>query len=545
MHLLLAQINPIVGDIPGNTLKILGGIEYAKQQGAQIVVFPELCLSGYPPQDFLLLPHFLADINQALQRIISASTHIAVIVGLPRHNTRAGEKPICNSAAIIENEILLGFQDKMLLPTYDVFDERRFFEPAVKTRLWNIAGINVAVTICEDIWEHSDLLKYSSYQRDPVEELAAKKPDLAINLSASPFSDEKFSKRLQVCFKAATALKCPLALCNQVGGNDSLIFDGYSLCVDAKGQLICHASGFKEDLFLIDPSAPAASTNLEINPIEDLYQALILGIRDYFHKSSFSKACLGLSGGVDSALVACLAVKALGKENVIGILMSSRYTSNDSVQDALQLAKHLGINTHQVSIEGPFQNYLELLSPYFEGLAPNTTEENLQARIRGMILMAFSNKFGYIVLSTGNKSEMAMGYATLYGDMCGGLAVINDVTKQQVYALAQWINRHQEIIPWNTIRKPPSAELKPNQKDSDSLPDYAIVDNVLQAYVEEHQSPEDIAQRFSYPLPLVKDLIKRIHANEYKRRQAPPGLRVTEKAFSVGRHFPIVQRYVI
>lgn len=544
MHVMLAQINPTIGDISGNTLKILEGIELAKQQGAKIVVFPEATLSGYPPQDFLLLPHFINDVNKALQCIISASTGIAVIVGLPRQNDETGEKPLYNSAAIIENGTLLGFQDKMLLPTYDVFDERRFFEPANQTKLWVIAGINVAVTICEDIWQHSDLLKYSSYHQDPIKELAEKKPELAINLSASPYSQDKFSSRVHVCSKAAVTLKCPLVLCNQVGGNDSLIFDGYSLHFNAKGQLIDCAKGFKEDFLLIDTLAPKTPIDISIDPIEDLYQALVLGIRDYFHKSSFSKACLGLSGGIDSAIVACLAVEALGKDNVLGILMPSRYSSEGSINDALQLAEHLGIKSHEVSIEGPFKSYLELLTPYFEGKPADTSEENMQARIRGMILMALSNKLGYIVLSTGNKSEMAMGYATLYGDMCGGMAVISDVTKQQVYALAQWINRQQIIIPWNTIYKPPSAELRPNQKDSDSLPDYTIIDNVLKAYVEEHLSPEEIARHFSYPLPLVKDLVKRIHANEYKRRQAPPGLRVSEKAFSVGRHFPIVQKYV-
>lgn len=544
MRILLAQINPVVGDIFGNLSKIIKGIEYGKKHGAKIIVFPELCLSGYPPQDFLLLPHFIAAIEQALETIISAATNIAVIVGLPRFNAHAGEKPLCNSAAIIENGILLGFQDKMLLPTYDVFDERRFFEPAIENKLWNIAGINMAVTICEDIWQHSDLLKYSSYQRDPIKELAMQNPDLAVNLSASPFSFEKFSKRLQVCSKAAATLKSPLLLCNQIGGNDSLIFDGYSLHVNAEGKLIDCAKGFHEDFLLADPFTMANPKSMDINPIEDLYQALVLGIRDYFYKSSFSKACLGLSGGIDSALAACLAVEALGKENVLGILMPSRYSSESSITDALLLAENLGISTHQIPIESIFEGYLKLMEPYFEGRSPDAAEENLQARIRGAILMAMSNKFGHIVISTGNKSEMAMGYATLYGDMCGGLAVLGDVTKQQVYALSQWINRRQAIIPWNTIYKPPSAELRPNQKDSDSLPDYIIIDNILQAYLEEHKSPEDIAGQFSYPLPLVMDLIKRIHANEYKRRQAPPSLRVSEKAFSVGRHFPIVQRFI-
>lgn len=544
MRILLAQINPTVGDIPGNTEKILDAIAKAKKQKAQIVLFPELCFSGYPPEDFLLLPHFIQDINGALDKVIAASKEIAVIVGLPRQNTGDVEKPICNSAAIIENQTLIGFQDKILLPTYDVFTERRFFEPGSSTKLWRICNHNIGITICEDIWQHSDLIKYTSYNRDPVKELAGLHPDVVLNLSASPFSVYKAQNRIKVCTHAATTLQCPLLLCNQVGGNDSLIFDGYSIHVDSKGNVINMAKGFAEDFLLVDLNTPKAPITPSFQPIEDLYHALVLGLKDYFSKSNFSKACLGLSGGIDSALVACIAVDALGKDNVVGLIMPSRFSSESSVTDALQLANTLGIKTHQISIEKPFQTYLDLLGPYFKDLPMDTTEENLQARTRGTLLMAFSNKFHCIVLSTGNKSEMAMGYATLYGDMCGGLSVINDVTKQQVYALASWINRHQEIIPTNTIKKPPSAELRANQKDTDSLPDYSIVDNVLQAYIEDHLSPDEISLKFSYPHDMVLDLIKRIHQNEYKRRQAPPGLRVSEKAFSVGRRFPIVQRYV-
>lgn len=545
MRILLAQINPIIGDVLGNTEKAINAISKAKQLNANIVLFPELFLSGYPPEDFLLLPHFIDDVDKALQKVIAASKGIAVVIGLPRRNQNHSEKPIFNSAAVIENGILIGYQDKILLPTYDVFDERRFFEPGNSIQLWRLFDHDIAVTICEDIWQHSELIKYTSYNRDPVQELAELHPDVVLNLSASPFSMFKISNRLKVCSSAAITLRCPLLLCNQVGGNDSLIFDGYSVYVDANGNVIDHAKGFSEDLLLIDLKAKPKPKSPTFNPIEDLYRALVLGVKDYFNKSKFSKACLGLSGGIDSALVACIAVEALGKDNVLGILMPSRFTSNSSTSDALQLANTLGIKTHEISIEGVFQSYLEALSPFFVDLPWDTTEENLQARIRGTLLMAFSNKFGYIVLSTGNKSEMAMGYSTLYGDMCGGLAVINDVTKQQVYALSSWINRNQEIIPANTIAKPPSAELRPNQKDTDSLPDYSIVDNVLQAYIEEHLSPEEIAKHYSYPPELVLNLIKRIHLNEYKRRQSPPGLRVSEKAFSVGRRFPIVQRYVV
>lgn len=545
MRILLAQINPTIGDIHGNTEKIIASIRTAKKKGAHLVVFSELVIPGYPPHDFLLLPHFVDAISAALKSIVEASKGIGVIVGTVRQNPVRGEKCLCNSAAVIEDCMLLGFQDKALLPTYDVFDERRFFEPAHEAmRLWKICGQEIGITICEDIWQHSDLLKYTSYLRDPIQDLFPLHPQLVVNLSASPFSLSKADSRQTVSSRAARALNCPLLLCNQVGSNDSLIFDGHSLYVDAKGTLIERAKGFEEDFLLVDLAAGSSPKVFANNPMEELYKALVLGVRDYFYKSGFKRACLGLSGGVDSALVACIAVEALGKDNVLGVLMPSRYSSPGSLSDAKLLARTLGIQTQEISIEGPFQSYLDALNPIFSDLPSDVTEENIQARVRGALLMAISNKLGYIVLSTGNKSELAMGYATLYGDMCGGLAVISDVTKQQIYALSNWINRQSEIIPKSTIQKPPSAELRPNQRDSDSLPDYAIVDNVLQAYVEDHQAPEIIARRFGYPLELVEDLVRRIHRNEYKRRQGAPGLRVSEKAFAVGRHFPIVQRYV-
>lgn len=544
MRILLAQINPTIGAIQGNAEKITASIKTAKKKGAQLVVFPELTLCGYPPEDLLLLPHFIDDLDNALKEIVEASKGIAVIIGTVRKNTFGGEKPLLNSAAVIDNGILLGFQDKILLPTYDVFDERRFFEPGHEMHLWNIHGHSIGVTICEDIWQHGKSLRYASYERDPVKDLYHLNPEFVINLSASPFSMSHAGDRLHVCSRVAKTLKCPFFLCNQVGGNDSLIFDGNSVYVDSQGRLIAQAKGFEEDFLLIDLDEKPVPKCFPHDPIEDLHKALVLGVRDYFYKSGFSKACLGLSGGIDSALVACIAVEALGKENVLGVLMPSRYTSKDSIDDAKALAKALEIEFKEISIEGPFRSYLETLSPLFADVAPDVTEENMQARIRGMLLMAISNKFGYIVLSTGNKSELAMGYSTLYGDMCGGLAVISDLTKQQVYALSHWINRKKMIIPQSTLQKAPSAELRPNQKDSDSLPDYAIIDNVLQAYVEDHQPAELIAKRFGYDLELVQDLVRRIHRSEYKRRQSPPGLRISEKAFTVGRHFPIVQRYI-
>lgn len=543
MRVLLAQINPTIGDLSGNADKILKGIAKAKELSADVVLFPELALTGYPPDDFLLLPHFIGKLDAYLEEIRRASNAIVVIVGTPRKNKDPG-KSLYNSAAIFQNGTLLGYQDKSLLPTYDVFSERRYFEPAKKMPIWEICGKRIGITICEDLWQHSTLLRSESYERDPVLELAKLKPELILNLSASPFSVEKPRKRIGVCAKTAITLQCPVLMCNQVGGNDGLIFDGYSVCVDGQGQLARYAKGFEEDFLLVDLSVPLQPCALINSTVEDLYKALVLGLRDYFHKSGFSKAILGLSGGIDSALVACIAAKALGAENVLAVGMPSRYSSKGSITDAIQLAQGLGIAFKEIPIEQPFEAYLNLLNPHFEGKPQDATEENIQARIRGMILMALSNKLGYVVLSTGNKSELAMGYATLYGDMCGGLGVISDVSKRQVYALANWINRHGEVIPQSTIQKAPSAELRPNQKDSDSLPDYAIIDNVLEAYVEDHCSPNEITAKFNYPLTLVNDLIRRIHQNEYKRRQSPPGLRISEKAFWIGRRFPIVQRWV-
>lgn len=543
MRILVAQINPIIGDLAGNAKLIIQAIQRGRKQGVDLVVLPELALSGYPPDDFLLLPHFMEEIAQRLEEIVQATEGIAVIVGLPRYNPHKLEKTLSNSAAFIQNRTLIDFADKILLPTYDVFDERRYFEPGETVKVWTINGEKIAVIICEDLWQHSGFLQSTSYRRDPILELKGQKLSCLVNISASPYSLDKFHTRLQVCLSAANSLACPVVLCNQVGGNDSLIFDGYSLYVDDKGLLQC-AKGFVEDDMIIDLSQPKKYLKIERNSIQDLYWALVLGVRDYFRKLGFQKACLGLSGGIDSAVVACLAAEALGPQQVLCISMPSRYSSPESIRDASLLVQRLGTDYREISIEAPFESYLSILPSSFEKNGTDMTEENLQARIRGMLLMAFSNKFGYLVLSTGNKSELALGYSTLYGDMCGGLSVIGDITKRQVYALAHWINRHHEIIPMYTINREPSAELRPNQKDSDSLPDYEIVDHVLQAYVEDHHSPNWIAEHFQYPLPLVQDLIKKIHYNEYKRRQAPPSLRVSEKAFSIGRRFPIVQRWV-
>lgn len=541
MQIYLAQINPTIGAIEANIALMLKAIEQAKAENADLIVFPELAVTGYPPEDFLLLHSFVEKAESSLNLLIEASSSIGVIAGTIRKNSTAGEKPLFNTAAILYDGKLIGFQDKALLPTYDVFDEGRYFEP-VKAAFspWKIGPYQIGITICEDIWKHADRAQYT---RDPIQELQGKPIDLLVNLSASPFHRGKNKIRLEIAAKAAHTLNTPVALVNQVGGNDSLIFDGHSFLLDAKGNLSCLAKGFTQDFCLID-TQHLTPAHYKEDVYKELHEALVLGIRDYFRKSGFKTACLGLSGGIDSALVACLAAEALGEKNVLACAMPSRFSSKESIEDASYLAKNLDIRLQVIPIEQPFEAFLDLLTPYFQDKPQDTTEENIQARIRGIILMALSNKHGHIVLSTGNKSEMAMGYCTLYGDMTGGLSVINDLTKEQVYALSRWINRDREIIPQRTIDKPPSAELRPDQKDSDSLPPYPVVDAILKDYIEKGLSPEEIAKANNLALPLVNDLIRKIHQSEYKRRQAPPGLRVSEKAFSIGRRFPIVQRWV-
>ncbi|MFN0065872.1 MAG: NAD+ synthase [Chlamydiales bacterium] len=519
MSIALAQINPIIGDFSYNLEKVFLFLDKA-----DLVIFPELALCGYPPEDLLHFDSFIAEAERRLAFLVSR-TKKACIIGVPRKEGRY----LYNSAAIIEKGKLIGFQDKRLLPNYDVFYERRYFEPGEKSRLWEICGKKIAVTICEDIWGSEE-----HYSVDPIADIQPLKPDLLVNISSSPFCPGRPHKRLKICRQIADTLQVPVYYCNQIGGNDSLIFDGHSLIVQPDGSYLA-GSGFVEELVEGKPLQSSETANL--------FAALVLGVRDYFHKQGFAKAALGLSGGIDSAVVACIAKEALGAKHVLTLTMPSRFSSEGSYRDAKALNDNLGIATEQISIEKLFETFLEELAPFFKGRESDTTEENLQARIRGMLLMAFSNKFGYLILSPGNKSEMAMGYTTLYGDLCGGLGVLSDVTKAQVYALAHYINREEEIIPSAIIRKAPSAELRANQKDSDTLPKYEIIDKVLELYVEEFVSAEEISRRENLPLPLVKNLIQKIHFNEYKRRQAPPGLRVTAKAFTVGRRFPIVQHW--
>lgn len=544
MRVLISQNNFTVGDIQGNVQKILNSCSEAREKGADLVLTPELAICGYPPEDLLLLPEFIDSIEKALKNLIRGSEGLSLVVGTVRRDRVGTHSVLRNSAAICSNGALLGYYDKQLLPTYDVFDEQRYFRPGRQMPIWNLGMKRVGVTICEDIWAHGGQLGDGLYENDPVRQLEEVHPDLILNLSSSPFCLQRKRMRAQVGSAAARTLRAPLVLCNQVGGNDGLIFAGRSFVVDEKGQLCASSKEFEEDHQIVDIDQLYPQKETPSEPMEELRQALVLGLRDYFQKSGFKKACLGLSGGIDSAVVACVAVDALGAENVLGLCMPSRFSSKGSIEDSHELGKKLGIKVENYSIEGPFQAYLDLLEKPFSGTEFGVTEENLQARVRGMILMAFSNKFGRIVLSTGNKSEHATGYATLYGDMCGGVSVLADVLKKHVYGLARWYNRMKEVIPQAILDKPPSAELAPDQKDSDSLPDYDVVDAVLELYVEEHKSPENIARSTGVALETIQDLVRRIHRNEYKRRQGPLGLRVSPKAFTIGRRFPIVQKWV-
>lgn len=544
MKVLVCQLNLTIGDYQGNLKKILASIEKGKKERVDIVLFSELTLCGYPPEDFLLHENFVLEGEAALEEIVPHTKGIMVVVGLVRRNLAQGEKPLLNSAAIIQDGKIVGFQDKSLLPTYDVFDERRYFEPGSQLFSWEWKGKRVGVLICEDIWEHANKVGFTKYSVDPVTELAKQKIDLLLNLSASPYQFQKPDTRVKVCQSAAHTLKKPVILCAQVGGNDQLVFDGYSVAVGSDGTLRQLAKGFEEDWMVVDLEAPVCPCSFEYDPMSDLYEALVLGTRDYFQKQGFKKGIVGLSGGVDSALVACLAVDALGKENVVGVALPSKYNAAASTTDAEKLAKNLGIEWDVIPIQSMFDKCVQELTPHFKGKEADVTEENIQSRLRGLTLMALSNKLGALVLSTGNKSELAMGFCTLYGDMAGGLSVIADVTKTQVYMLARWINRKKELIPQAILDKPPSAELRPNQRDTDTIPDYSIVDRVLQSYVEDLMTPDEIIKLHHLPKKIVHELIQRIHRTEYKRRQAAPGIRVSKKSFRVGRKYPIVQKWV-
>jgi len=537
----LAQINPTVGDFTGNLDKIIAASKRAAEQGARLTVFSELAICGYPPADFLEKSSFLARCRSAVEELAAATAALstAVLAGVALPAEAGAGKPAVNAAVLLDRGRLLLEQHKRLLPFYDVFDEQRYFSPAKQQQIVELDGLRLAITICEDAWNDKNFWPRRLYSVDPMEELQRQHPALHINLSASPFWHGKRAIRRQMLAAIARRDNVPVIMSNQVGGNDSLIFDGSSLAISASGELIAQAASFAEDLVVLDPFA----TTLPAAPEEDdtaaAYEALVLGTRDYIRKCGFKKALIALSGGIDSALVCAVAKDALGAENVLAIGMPSPYSSTGSIDDSRRLAANLGIRFELIGVSGLFEEYTKALAPLFEGLKPDTTEENIQSRIRGTLMMALSNKFNALVLTTGNKSEMAVGYCTLYGDMVGALAVIGDLVKTRVYAICHWLNRDREVIPRAILEKPPSAELRPDQKDTDSLPPYEVLDPILEAYVERYESPERIAQAHSFPLELVQQVVRLVERSEYKRQQAAPVLKVTSKSFGMGRRFPI------
>ncbi|HEX8872665.1 MAG TPA: NAD+ synthase [Candidatus Acidoferrum sp.] len=545
MRIALAQFNPTVGDFEGNSARILDLAEEAKRRGADLAVFSELALCGYLPLDLLERPAFIERNHETL-RHIAAQMPLPAVVGFAGRvdHARAG-KSIANKAALIVEGRVVFEQSKMLLPTYDVFDESRYFQPAEKQYVYGLDREQLGITICEDVWNDKTFWASLMYARDPVSELVAQGSSVLLNISASPYTIDKRELRLEMLRSIAVRHKRPVIYVNQVGGDDSLIFDGASLAMTADGEIAAQAKAFEEDLVLFD--TVSGEGEIHKQPHEEIayaYRALVTGTRDYVGKCNFQKAIVGLSGGIDSAVVASIAVDALGTENVLGVSMPGPYSSEGSRTDARNLARNLGIEFLTIPIGPVFAAYEQALAPVFRERPPDTTEENIQARIRGNYLMALSNKFGSMVLSTGNKSENAVGYCTLYGDMAGGLAVISDVPKMMVYALAEHINREREVIPRSTIDKPPSAELRPDQKDTDSLPPYEVLDRILKCYIEEVKSPEEISERHGYDLQMVRDIALRVDRNEYKRKQAAPGLKITSRAFGFGRPFPIAQRFI-
>jgi NAD+ synthase (glutamine-hydrolysing) len=537
MRIGIAQLNPTVGDLQGNLALAIDAYEQLAGQGADLVVYPELMLCGYPPRDLLIKERFLLDIRSSLNEFARQTGPVPALIGFPEEAPDHTAKAFNSAAWCIQGKAGQVFR-KRLLPTYDVFDETRYFESGTLTNLLEYQGKRIAVTICEDVWNLSD----QRYSSDPLEEIVDLEPDLLINLSASPWHLDKEEQRKDLLRKVVEKVQCPVSYINAVGGNDELIFDGHSMSIDRSGEVIAQSSSFRECLEVHDLGESPMPTNHEMEKMESLRQALVLGIQDYAGKSGFSKGLVGLSGGIDSAVTAALAVEALGPDQVIGISLPSSISSGHSKDDARELADNLGIEFQTLAIQSIVDAASEQLRPFFGDLPPDVTEENLQARSRGLLLMAVSNKFGALLLTTGNKSELAVGYCTLYGDMCGGLAVISDVPKTQVFSLARHINREKILIPINSIEKPPSAELRPDQKDSDSLPDYEILDAILEAYVERGQSISSLLSS-GFDEETVRRVVRLVDLNEYKRNQAAPGLKTTPLAFGVGRRIPIVQKY--
>jgi NAD+ synthase (glutamine-hydrolysing) len=539
----LGQINPTVGDFSGNSAKIIDFSRCALAAGAGLILFPELSVCGYPPRDLVERPSFVARNRETVERIAAEVPGIAIICGLatPAHSQTG--KSVMNSAALLRDGKIAFLQSKMLLPTYDVFDEMRNFAPAKSQELFHMCGNRMALTICEDAWNDKLFWPKRLYTVDPVEALIQAGGNFVLNISASPFWIGKRKFRRDMLASIARHHKVPVVMVNQVGGNDSLVFDGSSLVLNREGEVIAQGRSFEEDLVYFDSSTLTGERHEQIAGDEaSVYSALVLGTRDYMHKCNFQKAIVGLSGGIDSALTAVIAADAVGPENVIGVSMPGPYSSQGSIDDACVLAANLKIRFERLPISTAYEAYREILQPVFAGKKEDVTEENIQSRARGTLLMALSNKFGAIVLSTGNKSELGVGYCTLYGDMVGGLAVISDVPKTLVYRLAHYVNSRHPVIPQASLEKPPSAELRPNQKDSDSLPPYEILDAVLEDYVEDSHSAEQIAADHGFDIEIVRSVLRMVDRAEYKRQQAAPGIKISPKAFGYGRRFPIAAK---
>jgi NAD+ synthase (glutamine-hydrolysing) len=552
MKIAIAQLNPVVGDIVGNALLIEQAAQAASAQGVQLLITPELSLCGYPPRDFLLYPGFVATMQQALRELAAKLPQsLAVLVGIVEINPQSaqiGQKPLFNSAALLQGGSIQQTFQKQLLPTYDVFDEDRYFEPGRDRQWFSLADCKIGVTICEDLWNEEAFWGKRSYEQNPLANLAAEQVDFVVNLSASPYCLGKSSFREAMIRHSVERYHLPIVYVNQVGGNDDLIFDGSSFALDREGALCLRSLAFLSDFHCLTWQGdrknfePAIIHPASSCPEAELWQALVLGVKDYVQKSGFSQVILGLSGGIDSALVAAIAAEAVGAKQVLGVMMPSPYSSAHSLTDAEALVKNLGIQSLKLPIQDMMSAFDHSLQPLFAGTPFGIAEENLQSRIRGNLLMAIANKFGHLLLSTGNKSEIAVGYCTLYGDMNGGLAVIADLPKTQVFALCHWLNRAQEWIPAAILSKPPSAELKPNQVDQDSLPPYDVLDEILERYIHQHQSLAEMVAK-GCDRETVEKVIKLVIRSEFKRRQAPPGLKVTDRAFGTGWRMPIASRW--
>ncbi len=544
MRIALAQINTTVGDFAGNAAKIVEFAEQARQRGAELVLFPELALCGYPPRDLVEKSNFVSRCEQEMEHLAHRLPNIAALIGYVRRSEARQGKPTADSAALVHHGRIALTYDKMLLPFYDVFDESRYFEPGSSPALYELAGYRLGITICEDAWNDKHFWKRQLYPRDPVEETVRAGANVILNIASSPYTTGKIRMRQDMLRAIAVERRVPVVYVNQVGGNDQLVFDGSSMAFNARGELAARARCFAEDLIVFDTEP--GTGDLRAAPesdVAEVYQALLLGTRDYVYKCGFRDAIVGLSGGIDSSVVATIAADSLGREHVCGVSMPGPYSSVGSVRDAEVLARRLGIEFRVISITSIVDSYLSALKPAFAGRPPDVTEENIQARVRGNILMALSNKFGALVLSTGNKSELAVGYCTLYGDMAGGLAVIADVPKTMVYELARYINRDGMRIPSAVLEKPPSAELRPHQTDQDTLPPYEILDTILRAYIEENLCAEQIVEKHGLDPAVVRETILMVNRAEYKRQQAAPALKVTAKAFGIGRRFPIANRF--